>query len=191
MRYNSWRRNQSKITRMKWTSQDLSCLVYVGSDVTYFTYGPQECFYIAKFQFNERNCKPVFVHSKAKNGICKCTSQGYSKPLETSGGKKFRQLIVFAEIKVKGRRGFYVLGPEEDPLDWSLYGLKPENASPSCRDSIVPMLWEIIFIFNFYSCMFWPRGKKLGGLHMLRPCKLLRSDNGVSVDGRDIFVSKS
>ena len=46
-----------------------SCLVYVGSDVMLFIYGPQECFvlfcffFFTKFQFKKRNCRMVsFYH---------------------------------------------------------------------------------------------------------------------------------
>ena len=96
-------------TRVKWTSQDWSCLVYVGSEVMFFIYG------IGMFLIEKRNCKPVLTLFKAthpKNGICKCRSRGCSKLLDTRGAKNLGWLIVFEKPRV--------LGPD-NALDWSLY----------------------------------------------------------------------
>ena len=41
--------------------------------------------------------------------------------------------------------------------------MKPENVSPSCKDVIVSMLWEMNFYFQLYACMFCLFRKKLAG----------------------------
>ena len=108
--------------------------------------------------------------------ICKCIRQGWSNSLETSGGGRGG---LGSSLYLESR-GFGVRRTH-----WtSLCILKPENVSPSCRDIIVSMLW--IFIFNFYSCMFWLFGEKYWGeggkgprhLLMLRPCKHIEKIKG-------------
>ena len=78
-------------TRVKWTSHDWSCLVYVGSEVMFFIYG------IGMFLIEKRNCKPVltlFKATHAKNGICKCISRGCSKLLASTS----EQLLIWPSL---------------------------------------------------------------------------------------------
>ena len=102
----------TKNTRVKWTSQDWSCLaiVYVGSNIMFLSYGPYIGMFLLpnlKKKIKKRNCKPVLNNLKQK--------------------------------KKKQCRGFLVWRNH-----WTgLCSLKPENVSPSCRDIIVSMLWEI------------------------------------------------
>ena len=100
----------TKNTRVKWTSQDWSCLVYVGSNIMFLSYGPYIGMFLLpnlKKKIEKRNCKPVLNNLKQK--------------------------------KKKQCRGFLVWRNH-----WTgLCSLKPENVSPSCRDIIVSMLWEI------------------------------------------------
>ena len=41
--YNSWRRNHQQYKSEIWTSQDWSCLVFVGSEVMFYINGAKEC----------------------------------------------------------------------------------------------------------------------------------------------------
>ena len=127
---------------------------------------------------------------KNKNGICKCISQGCSRSWETRGAKQ----NLGSSLHLKSR-GFGVWRTH-----WTgLCILKPENVSPSCETSLYQCSGRFIFIFNFYSYMFWLFGAKNWGKGGARPpgpspCygpERLRSDNGVCVVGLKFFCFKS
>ena len=137
-------------------------LVYVGFNVMCFFMGHRNVF-VAKFQFNERNCKPVFAHSKTKSGICEYISQDCSKPLEARGAKSRGWLV---------EEGFGSGGPIGDgSLDWPLYlnkkmfHLAEETALFQCSGRL--------FLFSFVTrACFGFGAKNWGALPMLGPCKL-------------------
>ena len=61
----------TKNTRVKWTSQDWSCLaiVYVGSNIMFLSYGPYIGMFLLpnlKKKIKKRNCKPVLNNLKQK-----------------------------------------------------------------------------------------------------------------------------
>ena len=58
----------TKNTRVKWTSQDWSCLVYVGSNIMFLSYGP----YIGMFLLPN-------LKKKLRKGIVSQCSTIYSK----------------------------------------------------------------------------------------------------------------
>ena len=78
----------TKNTRVKWTSQDWSCLaiVYVGSNIMFLSYGPYIGMFLLpnlKKKIKKRNCKPVLNNLKQK----KKTMQrvfGLEEPLDWS-----------------------------------------------------------------------------------------------------------
>ena len=78
----------TKNTRVKWTSQDWSCLaiVYVGSNIMFLSYGPYIGIFLLpnlKKKIKKRNCKPVLNNLKQK----KKTMQrvfGLEEPLDWS-----------------------------------------------------------------------------------------------------------
>ena len=51
----------------------------------------------------------------------------------------------------------------EVPIELVSVTMKPENVSPSCKDIIVSMLWEMNCYFQLYACMFCLFRKKLAG----------------------------
>ena len=53
--------------------------------------------------------------------------------------------------------------PPGVPIELVSVTMKPENVSPSCKDIIISMLWEMNFYFQLYACMFCLCRKKTGG----------------------------
>ena len=77
----------TKNTRVKWTSQDWSCLVYVGSNIMFLSYGPYIGMFLLpnlKKKIKKRNCKPVLNNLKQKKKKTMQRVFGLEEPLDWS-----------------------------------------------------------------------------------------------------------